>query len=107
MNDSERRAVVAEIPHLRNLLGAVFNYDWDLDFEDAEAAYASVLDDLDPEARAVYLREAQVLERELTTEAEVQAFLNFVGSGLAPSVHLGVPLAEWPSSLTRRIGEST
>lgn len=62
MNDVERRALIAKVPHVRNLLGAVFNNDWDLDHEDAEAAYASVFDDLGAEARAEYEREAQVLD---------------------------------------------
>ncbi len=106
MNDVERRALIAEVPHVRNLLGAVFNYDWGLDHEDAEAAYASVFDDLGAEARAEYEREAQVLARELTSATEVQEFLNLVGSGLAPSLHLGVPLADWPRSLVRRIQQS-
>ncbi|MCJ1715741.1 contact-dependent growth inhibition system immunity protein [Curtobacterium sp. VKM Ac-2922] len=106
VNDLERRALIAKIPHLRNLLAAVFNYDWDLDYEDAEAAYASVFDDLDADARVEYIREAQLLERELTSETEVQEFLNFVGSGLAPSEDLGVSLAEWPRALVRRIRKS-
>lgn len=103
MNDVERRELVARVPHLRTLLGAGFNYDWDLDHESAEAVYSSVVDDLDPRSRQMYLTEAKILEGALKTDVDVQAFLNFVGSGLAPSLHLDVPLAEWPTSLVRRI----
>lgn len=103
MNDQELRDLVRQVPQLRRVLGAEFNLDWDLDHDDAESVYSAVFDDIDERTRAVYVGEAELLERALRTDSDVQAFLNDVYSGLAPEQDLGMSLAACPAALRSRI----
>ena len=97
------RSVAARAPGFRSLLAAEFNYDWDLDYADAESLYADSLDRLRPTARDQYVAEARLLERELPDDESVLEYIYWVGAAIDFEGDFEVSPVEWLRGLVERL----
>ncbi|MGN7190286.1 MULTISPECIES: contact-dependent growth inhibition system immunity protein [unclassified Curtobacterium] len=97
------RELGALAPHVYDFLAAYFNYDWDLDYADAESLYADSLDRLRPTARDQYVAEARLLERELPDDESVLEYIYWVGAAIDFEGDFGVSPVEWLRGLVERL----
>lgn len=97
------RELGALAPHIYDFLAASFNYDWDLDYPDAESLYADSLDRLRPTARDQYVAEARLLERELPDDESVLEYIYWVGAAIDFDGDFGVSPVEWLRGLVERL----
>lgn len=105
MNESTRalEELGRRTPGIVTLLAAQFNYDWELDHADVEAAYADAFDGLTADARNDWAEQAKVLQKELSDDHAVQEYLRYVGTGLSPERNLGLSPKRWLDTLVERL----
>jgi len=105
MADSETnmRSALAQTPHMRALLGADFNQDWTLDWASVEDVLKERLDKADDVRKRALIRETELLLGTLKSDEEVEALLDFMGSGLVPGIDFHEPPRAWLETLRDRL----
>ena len=101
------RDVVRHAPRMTSLLGAEFNFDWRLDWPDAEAVLVQDIDDADLAGNQELQTELDYLLSALGTESLADAFLVDVDSGLDPLADTGESTRSWLIGVRDRVRRNT
>lgn len=101
--EAELRAVLTRTPQMNTLLGADFNQDWMLDWQSAEDVLICRIDEVDSARKRALLREVKSLLSALETDQDVEDFLDFVGSGLVPTIDFAQSARAWLCGIRDRL----
>ncbi len=96
------REVVRRAPKTTSLLGVEFNFDWRLDWPDAESVLVQDLDDAPLRDNEVLQTELDYLLSVLETDSSVDDFFTYIDSGLDPLADTGQTSRTWLIELRDR-----
>ena len=97
------RDVVRHAPRMTSLLGAEFNFDWRLDWPDAEAVLTQDIDEAPLADNQALQTELDYLVGMLGSERLADGFVAYVDSGLVPLADTGRSTREWLIDVRDRV----
>lgn len=103
MNDEDfYREMIRRAPKTTSLLGVEFNFDWRLDWQDAESVLVQDLDEAPLRDNEVLQTELDYLLSVLETDSSVDDFFTYIDSGLDPLADTGESPRTWLIGLRDR-----